>query len=83
MDHRRFLARPDAHRPFAGGDLLARVGGRAAVEALIDGLYDRIETDAALRTSLLRRRTLRLSCSSPCSRGAAPPWSCCSTAEST
>jgi truncated hemoglobin YjbI/ankyrin repeat protein len=49
MDHRRFLARPDAHRPFAGGDVLARVGGRAAVEALIDGLYNRIETDAALR----------------------------------
>jgi hemoglobin len=49
MDHRRFLNRPDAHRPFAGGDLFARVGGRAAVEALIEGLYDRIETDAALR----------------------------------
>jgi truncated hemoglobin YjbI/ankyrin repeat protein len=49
MDHRRFLARPDAHRPFAGGDVLARAGGRAAVAALIDGLYDRIETDAALR----------------------------------
>ena len=47
MDHRRFLARPDAHHPFAGGDVLARVGGRAAVEALIDGLYNRIETDAA------------------------------------
>src|SRR5207253_6436533 len=40
---------PDAHRPFAGGDLFARVGGRAAVEALIEGLYDRIETDATLR----------------------------------
>src|SRR5437899_1246506 len=49
MDHRRFLARPDAQRPFAGGDLFARVGGRAAVEALIEGLYDRIETDATLR----------------------------------
>jgi len=23
MDHRRFLARPDAHHPFAGGDVLA------------------------------------------------------------
>ena len=49
MDHRRFLARPDAHRPFAGGDVLARIGGRAAVDALIDGLYDRIEADGALR----------------------------------
>ena len=49
MDHRRFLARPDAHRPFAGGEVLARIGGRSAVDALVDGLYDRIETDAALR----------------------------------
>ncbi|MGH9764870.1 MAG: truncated hemoglobin, partial [Blastocatellia bacterium] len=61
MEHRRFLAHPEAHRPFTGGDALvredtlvrgdffARVGGRAAVEALIDGLYDRIETDAGLR----------------------------------
>src|SRR2546428_7102437 len=54
MDHRRFLARPDAHHPFAGGDVLARVGGRAAVEALIDGLYNRIETDAALRPLFAR-----------------------------
>ena len=49
LDHRRFLAHPQAHRPFAGGDILARAGGRAAVDALIDGLYDRIESDAALR----------------------------------
>jgi len=49
IDHRRFLARPDTHRPFAGGDILVRFGGRAAVAALIDGLYDRIEADAALR----------------------------------
>src|SRR4051794_40526860 len=49
MEHRRFLAQPEAHRPLAGGDLLRHIGGRAAVEALIDGLYDRIETDGVLR----------------------------------
>jgi truncated hemoglobin YjbI len=49
MEHRRFLAHPEAHRPFVDGDLLQRAGGRAAVEALVDGLYDSIETDAALR----------------------------------
>jgi len=42
------LAHPEAHRPF-GGDLFARIGGRAAVDALIEGLYDRIESDASLR----------------------------------
>ena len=35
--------------PFAGGDLFARIGGRAAIDTLVDGLYDRIEVDAALR----------------------------------
>jgi truncated hemoglobin YjbI len=49
MEHRRFLAHPEAHRPFAGGDLLGRIGGHAAVAALIDGLYDRIETDRVVR----------------------------------
>src|SRR5215467_13544742 len=49
MEHRRFLAYPEAHRPFAGGGLFQRIGGHAAVAALIDGLYDRIETDRALR----------------------------------
>ncbi len=49
MEHRRFLAHPEAHRPFAGTDLLARIGGHAVVETLIDGLYDRIEADAMLR----------------------------------
>src|SRR5215470_9312621 len=49
MDHRRFLARPDAHRPFAGGEMLARAGGPAAVETLVDRLYDRIDADGALR----------------------------------
>src|SRR5215467_3075365 len=49
MEHRRFLAHPEAHQPFAGGSLLGRIGGHAAVEALIDGLYERIETDPLLR----------------------------------
>src|SRR5262249_45537075 len=49
MEHRRFLAHPEAHRPFTDGELFARSGGRPAVEALGDGLYDRIEADGALR----------------------------------
>jgi truncated hemoglobin YjbI/ankyrin repeat protein len=49
MQHRRFLAHPEAHHPFAGGDLLPRIGGRSAVVALVDALYDGIVTDAALR----------------------------------
>jgi truncated hemoglobin YjbI/ankyrin repeat protein len=49
MEHRRFLANSEVHRPLVGGDLFARIGGRAAVDSLIDGLYDRIETDPALR----------------------------------
>ncbi|TMQ08220.1 MAG: hypothetical protein E6J90_41135 [Deltaproteobacteria bacterium] len=49
LDHRRFLADPDAHRPFANGEMFARVGGHSAVGALIDGLYVRIEADAELR----------------------------------
>jgi len=49
MEHRRFLAHPEAHHPFAGGNLLGRIGGHATIAALIDGLYDRIETDPLLR----------------------------------
>src|SRR5215469_13752358 len=49
MDHRRFLAHPETHRPFAGGDLFARIGGQAAIDALVEGLYDRLEADVALR----------------------------------
>jgi truncated hemoglobin YjbI/ankyrin repeat protein len=49
MEHRRFLAHPEAHRAFIGSDILRRIGGTTAVEVLIDGFYDRIETDAALR----------------------------------
>jgi hemoglobin len=49
MEHRRSLAHPEAHRRFAGGDVFVRIGGAAAIDTLIDGLYDRIDTDAALR----------------------------------
>jgi truncated hemoglobin YjbI/ankyrin repeat protein len=49
MEHRRLLAHPQAHRPFVNSDLFARIGGSAAVGALVDGLYDRIESDVALR----------------------------------
>jgi hemoglobin len=57
MEHRRFLAYPEAHRPFIGGDLLQRVGGHTAVEALVDGLYDRIATDPVLRPHFNRNLT--------------------------
>ena len=49
MEHRRLLVHPEAHRAFIGSDVLRRIGGTAAIEALIDGLYDRIASDAALR----------------------------------
>jgi truncated hemoglobin YjbI/ankyrin repeat protein len=49
MEHRRFLAHADAHRPFIGGGLFARIGGPDAVGVLVDGLYDRLENDAALQ----------------------------------
>jgi truncated hemoglobin YjbI/ankyrin repeat protein len=49
MEHRRLLGRQEAHRPFVGGEMFARAGGAAAIAALVDGLYDRIETDSALR----------------------------------
>jgi truncated hemoglobin YjbI len=48
MEHRRFLAHPEAHRRFVGRDIFARIGGAAAIEALI-GLYDRIEVDPVLQ----------------------------------
>jgi hemoglobin len=49
MEHRRFLNYPKAHRAFISSDLLQRIGGAATVDALIDGLYDRIQTDRVLR----------------------------------
>jgi len=35
--------------PSLVGNLLGRIGGDATIAALIDGLYDRIETDPVLR----------------------------------
>ena len=55
MEHRQFLAHPEAHRPFAGGNLLERIGGHATIAALIDGLYHRIETDPVVRPLFSRR----------------------------
>ncbi|HEX3417503.1 MAG TPA: hypothetical protein VHT21_14030 [Stellaceae bacterium] len=49
VEHRRFLAHSEAHRRFADSDVFLRIGGAAAIGALINGLYDWIETDAALR----------------------------------
>jgi hemoglobin len=57
MEHRQFLTHPEAHRRFAGSDVFVRIGGAAAIDALIDGLYDRIETDAALRPMFGRETT--------------------------
>ena len=57
MEHRRFLAHPEAHRPFVGSDLFARIGGPAGIGVLVDGLYDRIENDAALRPLFSRDLT--------------------------
>jgi truncated hemoglobin YjbI/ankyrin repeat protein len=49
LAHRAFLHEPAAFRPFAGTDLFARIGGQPTVDALIDGLYDQIDADEALR----------------------------------
>jgi truncated hemoglobin YjbI len=56
-EHRQFLTYPEAHRRFAGGDAFLRIGGAAAIDALINGLYDRIETDVALRPMFGRDTT--------------------------
>jgi truncated hemoglobin YjbI/ankyrin repeat protein len=49
VEHRRFLAHREAHRPFVDSDVFTRIGGRATIDSLIEGLYDRIETDPELR----------------------------------
>ena len=48
LQHRCFLPHPEAHHPFDAA-FFARIGGSAAIESLIERLYQRIETDAALR----------------------------------
>ena len=49
LAHRRLLGQPLAFEPFAGTGLLARLGGQATVDRLVDLLYDGFETDPALR----------------------------------
>jgi truncated hemoglobin YjbI len=49
MEGRRFLAQRQVHHVFAGSDVFAGIGGHAAIDALVDGLYERIEGDRALR----------------------------------
>src|SRR3954454_17442142 len=44
MEGRRFLARGRVDRGVAGDG-----AGAAAIDSLVDGLYDRIESDGALR----------------------------------
>jgi hypothetical protein len=38
MEHRQFLTNREAHRRFAGSDTFLRIGGAAAIDALINGL---------------------------------------------
>ena len=57
LDHRgAFGLRPDGARMplFPPAGIFATIGGRAAVARLVDGLYDRIETDAVLRPAFNR-----------------------------
>jgi truncated hemoglobin YjbI/ankyrin repeat protein len=48
LDHRRFLREHESLRPFRGVGFFERVGGQAAVDRLVDELYDRFEGDSAL-----------------------------------
>jgi truncated hemoglobin YjbI len=49
LAHRRLLGQPLVDEPFAGTDLLPRLGGQATVDRLVDLLYDGFAGDAALR----------------------------------
>jgi truncated hemoglobin YjbI/ankyrin repeat protein len=49
VSHRRLLASAPALRPLEDGVLFDRIGGQAAVDRLVDSLYDRFEADAVLR----------------------------------
>jgi hemoglobin len=45
LAHRRFLSSGS----YTAGQVFAQIGGRATIDALVDGFYDRIELDPALR----------------------------------
>jgi truncated hemoglobin YjbI/ankyrin repeat protein len=49
LAHRRLLDGPADFRPFAGTDLLARIGGQSTVDTLVDRLYDAFESDPVIR----------------------------------
>ncbi len=49
LGHRHLLAQRPTYQPFAGTDLLVRIGGQATVDRLVDLLYDGFEADPALR----------------------------------
>src|SRR5690348_16757448 len=49
LAHRYLLGGRPVYEPFAGTGLLARLGGQATVDRLVDLLYDGFETDPALR----------------------------------
>jgi truncated hemoglobin YjbI/ankyrin repeat protein len=48
LEHRRFLREDESLRPFRGVGFFERVGGQAAVDRLVDELYDRLEGDDVL-----------------------------------
>jgi truncated hemoglobin YjbI/ankyrin repeat protein len=58
MEHRRLLAQAETHHPFVGSGLFEQIGGAATVAALIDSLYDGIESDPELRPLFGRDLTL-------------------------
>lgn len=49
LGHRCLLGPAPALRPIHDGAVFDRIGGRAAVDRLVDSLYDRFEADAAIR----------------------------------
>jgi truncated hemoglobin YjbI/ankyrin repeat protein len=63
VGHRRFLDLGPALRPLQDGTLFDRMGGQAAVDRLVDTLYDRFQADAVIRPffgrDLAIRRTMQ------------------------
>jgi truncated hemoglobin YjbI len=49
LAHRAFRAHAPGFRPFRSTDLLERIGGQPAADALVEALYDRFEADGVLR----------------------------------